>query len=73
MPTDLQVCAIGKSFAGEPVVADVSFTVREGEVVSILGPSGCGKTTRRCAPGRRAAGRRAQGAATALATARVTR
>ena len=27
------------------VLADVSFTVNEGEFVSVLGPSGCGKTT----------------------------
>ncbi len=31
---------------GEPLaVQDLSFEVREGEVLSILGPSGCGKTT----------------------------
>ena len=27
------------------VVDDVSFTVADGEFVSIIGPSGCGKTT----------------------------
>ncbi len=28
-----------------PVIADLSFTLNEGEIVSIVGPSGCGKTT----------------------------
>lgn len=28
-----------------PVLGNLSFTVREGEFVSVLGPSGCGKTT----------------------------
>ena len=38
---------ISKSFtdAGVGVLNNVSFTVRDGEFLSILGPSGCGKTT----------------------------
>jgi NitT/TauT family transport system ATP-binding protein len=37
-----------KSFAGPPrveVLADVGFSVAQGEFVSVVGPSGCGKTT----------------------------
>ena len=44
----LRVDGLRKAFAGPPrvdVLADVSFSVREGEFVSVVGPSGCGKTT----------------------------
>ncbi len=45
-PTVLELrrvsCAYG---SGRPAVADLSFTVHEGEIVCLLGPSGCGKTT----------------------------
>ncbi len=41
----LEVCNISKSFGGIQAVADVSFTVGKGEVVSLIGPNGAGKTT----------------------------
>jgi NitT/TauT family transport system ATP-binding protein len=44
----LTVGGLRKSFAGPPrveVLADVGFSVGQGEFVSVVGPSGCGKTT----------------------------
>ena len=38
---------LSKSFKKNkvPAIDDVSFTVNDGEILTILGPSGCGKTT----------------------------
>jgi ABC-type Fe3+/spermidine/putrescine transport system ATPase subunit len=41
----LSIRGIFKRFGDEPALANVSFDVAEGEIVSLLGPSGCGKTT----------------------------
>ncbi len=41
----LAVHELRKSFNGVSVVKGVSFSVAQGEFVSLLGPSGCGKTT----------------------------
>ena len=30
---------------GKPVLNNIDFNLKEGEILSILGPSGCGKTT----------------------------
>ena len=35
----------GSGEPGEPVLKDISLTVRAGEIVGILGRSGCGKST----------------------------
>ena len=36
---------LSKGYREKEVLTSVSFTVRDGEFLSILGPSGCGKTT----------------------------
>lgn len=41
----LGVSALSKSFGGLMAVSDLTFEVREGEIVSIIGPNGAGKTT----------------------------
>lgn len=41
----LRVESLSKSFEGDLVFADVSFSVEEGELSSIIGPNGAGKTT----------------------------
>ena len=44
-PPALSVEGLSKCFGTQPVVADLSFEARHGELVALLGPSGCGKTT----------------------------
>lgn len=42
----LELVELSKGFGDEDIaVSDLSLTLREGELFSILGPSGCGKTT----------------------------
>lgn len=41
----LELRALHKSYPDGWTLADVSFTVEQGEIVCLLGPSGCGKTT----------------------------
>jgi len=41
----LEVRAITKAFGGLKAVDDLSFEIREGEILSLIGPNGSGKTT----------------------------
>jgi iron(III) transport system ATP-binding protein len=41
----LEFRAVVKRFAGVNAVDHISFTIRSGEIFTLLGPSGCGKTT----------------------------
>lgn len=41
----LQIQNVIKSYEDQPVLNDISFSVKKGEVVVLLGPSGCGKST----------------------------
>jgi ABC-2 type transport system ATP-binding protein len=41
----LEICGLTKRFNGIPVVEDVSFTVKPGEILGYVGPNGAGKST----------------------------
>ena len=41
----LEITSVSKNFGGLAAVSDVSFTVKEGEVVGLIGPNVAGKTT----------------------------
>ena len=41
----LEVAQLEKSFGGTKVLRDISFSLEEGQALSIIGSSGSGKTT----------------------------
>jgi ABC-2 type transport system ATP-binding protein len=41
----IEVSNLTKRYAGNTAVADISFTVNQGEIVGLLGPNGAGKST----------------------------
>lgn len=45
MESVLKVDRLGKSFKGVQIIHDISFEVRQGEIMAILGPNGAGKST----------------------------
>src|SRR5215211_9340877 len=45
MAFELVAAAISHQYGSLSVLEDISFTIRQGEIVAIVGPSGCGKST----------------------------
>jgi iron(III) transport system ATP-binding protein len=43
--TVLELDGLEKAYDDTPVIRDLSLSVRDGELLTLLGPSGCGKTT----------------------------
>ncbi len=41
----IEVCHLGKSFGNHEVLSDIDFSVKSGDVVTIIGSSGSGKST----------------------------
>ncbi|CAG9296242.1 ABC transporter ATP-binding protein [Celerinatantimonas diazotrophica] len=45
MSKTLRIEQLSVSYAGKPVLCELSMAIQRGEMVALLGPSGCGKTT----------------------------
>jgi len=44
-PPVIELEGVGRTFEAETAVEDLTLSVRDGELLTLLGPSGCGKTT----------------------------
>ena len=44
-PAEIELCTVAKALGGRPVVVDLSFEVRRGEIVALVGTTGVGKST----------------------------
>ena len=42
---DITLSSVCKSFDKKPVIKDMTFTIKSGDIICLLGPSGSGKTT----------------------------
>ena len=63
MPRLLEVDNVSKSFGGVAANVDISFDVREGEILGLIGPNGAGKTSLFNVHIRRGGARRGRGTA----------
>lgn len=45
METMLTVEGLGKSFKDKQIISNISFEVKQGEIMALLGPNGAGKST----------------------------
>ena len=45
MPIPLEIINLSKTYESKEAVRNISFKVKQNEIIGILGPNGCGKTT----------------------------